>query len=139
MTALCLHSCSFGGGQIREDIISILSRPDSQLRSFEFQSTLVMGLCESLESVFPGIQFQNLLQAIQKSKLLERFSIGAIVNLHQLQTLLQSIPSMPIRELEVAFDGQILRENANLRQTVLLAIKNNFSLRSVKVIREYGF
>ena len=34
-------------------------------------------------------------------------------------------------------DGQILRENANLRQTVLLAIKNNFSLRSVKDVSGY--
>ena len=32
------------------------------------------------------------------------------------------------------FDGQILRENANARQNVLMAIKNNFSLRSVEAV-----
>jgi len=129
LTTLHFHDClCIGEGQIRQDIISILSRPDSQLRCFEFQTQF-----EPLESVFPGIQFKNLLQAIQKSKLLERFSIGAILTLYQLQTLMQSIPSMPIRELKVVFDGQILQGNANLRQSVLLAIKNNFSLQSVKV------
>ena len=45
---------------------------------------------------------------------------------------------MPIRELEVAFDYHILSENANLRQNLLLAINNNFSLRSVKVFRGYS-
>ena len=39
---------------------------------------------------------------------------------------------MRIRELEVAFWGQLGQEHANLRQNLLLAIKNNFSLRSVK-------
>ena len=38
LTTLCLHGCIFGGGQVHEDIISILSRPDSLLRCFEFQS-----------------------------------------------------------------------------------------------------
>ena len=82
--------------------------------------------------MFPRIPFKTCFEAIQKSKLLERFSIGSIETHHQLQTLTQSIPSMRIRELDVAFDGQILRENANPRQNLLLAIKNNFSLRSVK-------
>ena len=126
LTSLCLHECHFGGGQVHEDIISILSRPDSLLRCFEFQSR------HSLEGGLPRIQFKNLLQAIQKSKLLERFSIGSIQTQQQLQTLTESIPLMHIRELEVSFWGQILRENANPRQNLLLAIKNNFSLRSVK-------
>jgi len=138
LKTLRLHRCDIGreqllGVQLREDFISILSRPDSQLRCFEYQSDR-----GSLETVLPGIHFKNLLQAVQKSKVLERFSIGCIETLHQLQTLMQSIPSMHIRELEVAFDGQILLENANLRQTVLLAIKNNFSLRSVEVVRDYS-
>jgi len=85
-----------------------------------------------LEGEFPRIQFENLLQAIQKSKLLERFQIGAIVTQQQLQTLSQSIPTMRIRELDVQFDGQILREPVNPRQNLLRAIRNNFSLRSVK-------
>ena len=146
LTTLHLHRCGYGlddvydgRGQLREDIISILSRPDSQLRCFEFQTHVSF---QPLERVFPGIQFKNLLQAIQKSKLLERFSIGTIVNLHQLQTLTQSIPSMHMRELEIRFwadegsddeddeEGEFSRET--IRQDLLHAVKNNFSLRAVK-------
>jgi len=127
LTALCLHYCSFGGGQVYQDIISMISRPDSLLRCFEFQSR-----DSSLEGHFPRIQFKTLLQAIQKSKL-ERFKIGSIQTQQQLQMLTQSIPLMRIKELEVSFFwGEILRENANFKQHLLLAIKNNFSLRSVK-------
>jgi len=125
LTYLCFHECHIGGGQVLEDIISILSRPDSLLRCFGFWSGV-------LEGEFPRIQFENLLQAIQKSKLLERFQIGAIVTQQQLQSLSQSIPTMRIRELDVQFDGQILREPVNPRQNLLRAIRNNFSLRSVK-------
>ena len=124
LTSLCLHGCRFDGGQVHEDIISILSRPDSLLRCFEFQSG------SSLEIEFPI--FEALIQAIQKSTPLERFKIGSIQSQHQMQTLLQSIPSMRIRELEVSFAGQFWREDVNSRQNLLLAIKNNFSLRSVK-------
>jgi len=123
LTSLCLQHCTFNGEAIHGDIVSILLRPDSQLRCFEFQSH------DSLEGEFPGIHFKNLLQAIQTSKL-ERFNIGTIQTQQQLQTLIESISLICIRELEIAIGGQILRENA--RQTLLLAIKNNFSLRSVK-------
>ena len=37
LTSLCLHCCSFGGGQINEAIISFLSRPDLPLRCFGFR------------------------------------------------------------------------------------------------------
>ena len=100
LTSLCLHSCSFGGGQVHEDIISFLSRPDSLLRCFEFQSRGFSETAETVESAFPGIQFQNLLQAVQKSKL-ERFSIGTIETPHQLQTLDEE---HPINEIEGAGD-----------------------------------
>ena len=128
LTSLCLHGCHYRGGQLHEDIISMLLRPDSLLQCFEFQSR---GSLENVERVFPGIQFKNLLEAIQKSKL-ERFEIGIIHSQQHLQALTGSIPLMHITELDVAFEGQILRENANPRQNLLLAIKNNFSLRSVK-------
>ena len=111
----------------------MLSRPDSPLRCFEFRSGR-----PSLEGFFPRIPFQALLRAIEKSKL-ERFSIGKMNTLQQLQTLTQSIPSMHIRELDVVVDWIRLRGSANTRQNLLLAIrnllqafKNNFSLRSVK-------
>ena len=96
LTSLCLRACEFGGGQIHEDMISVISRPGSLLRCFEFWGY------GSLEALFPRIQFQNLLEAVQTSKL-ERFKIGSIKTPHQLQTLTQSIPSMHIRELDVVF------------------------------------
>ena len=124
LTTLCLQYCNFVGEQVHEDIISVISRPGSLLRCVEFTFT-------NLQQMFPNIPFEALLQAIEKSKL-ERFSIGRIETPYQLQTLMQSIPSMRIRELDVAFDRRFLRENANPRQNLLLAIKKNFSLRSVK-------
>jgi len=127
LTSLCMHFCRFVGRQVHEDIISFLSQPDSLLRCFEFQSFF-----DSLDGDFPRIQFKNLLQAIQKSKLLERFSIGRIATPHQLQALTQSVPSMCIKELDVCFHEQLLRHNVNPSQNLLLAIKSNFSLRSVK-------
>ena len=130
LTSLCLHECRFGGGQVHEDIVSLVSQPDSLLRCFEFESCRTRSL-EFLERVFPRIPFEALLRAIEKSKL-ERFKIGRIETPHQLQTLTQSIPSMRIRELEVTFWGQLGQEPADPRQNLLLAIKNNFSLRSVK-------
>jgi len=125
LTSLCLDECHFDGGQVHEDIISMLLRPDSSLRCFEYQSFY------SLEGHFPRIQFETLLQAIQKSKL-ERFKIGTIQTQQQLQALTRSIPLMQIKELEVSFWGDIVGENANPRQNLLLALKNNFSLWSVK-------
>ena len=105
----------------------MLSRPDSLLRCFEFQS---LG---SLEGHFPGIQFKNLLQAIQKSKL-ERFQIGRIESMQQLRTLTQSIPLMKLKELEVRLsdEDEVEDEFERGKQDLLHAVKTNFSLLSVK-------
>ena len=132
LSSLGLHGCYFGDRQIYGDFISLLSRPDSPLRCLEFQNN------PSLEGVFPGVQFRNLLQAIKQSKL-ERFQIGTIRTLQQLQTLTESIPSIRIRELEVDFwDGEDRDDEEpefvleTVRQDLLNAVKNNFSLQSVK-------
>ena len=133
LTALCLHYCSFGGGQVHGDIISMISRPDSLLRCFEFQSL------DSLEEHFQRIQFKNLLRVIEKSKL-ERFRIGYIQTPQQLQTLIESIPLMKLKELEVHFrddedevDGEYDQET--IRQDLLHAVATNFTLLSVKCNR----
>ena len=126
LTTLCLHFSGVNDEQLHEDIISTLSRPDSLLRCFEFQS--------HLEGTFPGIQFRNLLRVIENSKL-ERFRIGYIQTPQQLQTLTESIPSMKLKGLEVDLrnyeeEGEFDRET--IRQDLLHAVKNNFSLQSVK-------
>jgi len=135
LTTLCLHSCSFGGTQVHGYIISILLRPGSPLRCFEFNS------CGSLEGTFPGVQFKNLLRAIEISKL-ERFHIGSIGTLQQLQTLTQSIPSMKLKALEATFwngedsddedEPEAELDQEVIRQDLLHAVMNNFSLRAVK-------
>jgi len=125
-------------------IISVISQPGSMLRCFEFEKGT------SLEEVFTDIQCENLLQGIKKSKL-ERFRIGSIVNLRQLQTLTESIPSMKLKELEVVFwenennnydsdydsdyedEAEDEFDEETIMQDLIHAVKNNFSLRSVKV------
>jgi len=131
LSSLSLLSCDFNGGQLHGDIISTLSRPDSLLRCFEFQG--------DVEGEFRGIKFKNLLRAIEKSKL-ERCKIGLMQTQQQLQALTESIPSMKLKELELAFlhddegsddeEGEFSQET--IRQHLLLAIKNNFSLLSAK-------
>jgi len=126
LTSLCLDECDFGRGQLHGGIISTLLRPDSSLRCFEFY-------CQELEQTIPVIQFENLLRAMKKSKL-ERFQIGSIVTPHYMQVLIQSIPSMKLRELKIDFwadeEGEFSREP--IRQDLLQAVGNNFSLRSVQ-------
>ena len=140
LTSLCFHHCGFGGAQVHGDIISLLLRPDSQLRCFEFHN--YRWPLEFVDGVFRRIPFEALLRAIEKSKL-ERFKIGRIETPHQLQTLTQSIPSMKLKELDVGFyhddgsddeddeeEGEFDQET--IRQGLLQAVKNNFSLHTVK-------
>ena len=79
--------------------------------------------------IFTVGQLQNLFRAVEKSKL-ERFKIGQFRSHEQLQTLTQSIPSMRIKELTIVFDSNI--DEGAAKREVLQAVKNNFSLRSVK-------
>ena len=126
LTSLCLHYCSFGGGQVHEVIISTLSRQDSLLRCFEFQSRN-----NALEGEFPN--FRTLLRAIEKSKL-ERFKIGINQIQQQMRTLAQSIPSMKLKELVIQCNGAVRRD---VKEELIQALKNNFTLLSVK-FESYG-
>jgi len=131
LSALCLQYCSFAEVQVHEDIISVVSRPGSLLRCFEFISS-------NLQQTIPNIYFETLLRAIQTSKL-ERFSIGRIVTSHHLQALAQSIPSMKLKELLVEIstvegsddEEEDELDHETIRQDLLHAMKNNFTLQSV--------
>ena len=131
LTTLCFDSCEFvsRGRRVHEDIISLLSRPDSPLRSFEFQSSP-----GSFETVFPRIPFEALLRAIEKSKI-ERFKIGRIESRQQLQTLTQSIRSMKLKGLEIDLAPSFTEA---LKHDLLRAVENNFTLLSVKGILDDG-
>ena len=123
LSYLALDHCSFSAGRIHEDIISVLLRPSSSLRSLEVQE-LSLGTTR-----LPNSQFQNLLRAVEKSKL-ERFTIGRIQSPEQLRTLTDSIPLMRVKELQVVMASDFDVEDA--KPLLLQAIKNNFSLLSVK-------
>ena len=132
LTSLCLDECEFRrSGQFPEDIISVVLRPGSLLRCFEFYHGFI----------FSDVQLKNLLQAVKKSKL-ERFQIGSIATPHELQILTQSIPTMKLKELEIDIfidesreddeDDPVLFSPEAVRQDLLHAVKNNLSLRSLK-------
>ena len=124
LTDLCLDRCTFIGGNIHgtDILLSTLSRPDSQLRSFELMEI-------SLDRALSNGQFRNLLRAVEKSKL-DRFVIGILETQQQLRTLTQSIPLMRIKELQVVVASSFRARN--VKQDLLLAVMNNFSLRVVK-------
>ena len=134
LTGLCLEHCVFSAGfsegpvHACTGIISTLLRPDSPLRSFELKD-------HTLGYASRNSEFQNLLRAVEKSKL-ERFVIGDIESHEPLRTLTESIPRMHVKELQVVFDSDFDAENA--KQLLLQAVKNNFSLRSVQGDRDGG-
>jgi len=123
LASLCLKSCSFNGRRVDDATISALTRADSPLQNLEIEHL-------RLGSIFPNIQFENLLRAVEKSTL-KRFGIGGIGSQLQLQTLAQSIPSMRLKELQVRFDANFDRETA--KGGILQAVQSNFSLRSLTV------
>ena len=82
--------------------------------------------------MFPRIQFENLLRAIGKSKL-ERFKIGSIQTHQHFQILTQSIPSMKLKELMIQWSSNSDRLR-NAKEELLQAVKNNFTLLSVKAM-----
>jgi len=85
---------------------------------------------DDLYSFFPCPNFGALLSTVGRSTL-EHFSIGAICTEAQFRTLLSNLPEMKTRELEFDLRG-VLRVTAERKQDILRAVKQNFSLRSLK-------
>ena len=103
---------------VLDNVIPTLLRADSPLRCFEFE----------LGNHF---DFEPLFRAVEASKL-ERFLIGNMRTRQQLQLLTSSIPKLKARELEVWLDIDDDDED-NVKQELLQAAKNNYSLRSFEV------
>ena len=123
---LSIHYCSFPGNTralLGATMSAVLLQPNSPLPNLELQLF-------NLDTLFPGPTFGALLRAVGRSGL-ERFSIGEICSDEQFHTLLSSLPAMKIQELEFGLTYQV-RQEAN-RQDVLHGVKQNFSLRSLKV------
>ena len=122
LTWLCLDHCTFSGGLVPANIVSVLLQQDPPLRNFELKERI-------LGDALPNSRFQKLLQAVERSKL-EQFLIGVIETQQQLRTLTDSIPLMRIKALCVVIDINFGEEN--YKQLFLQAAKNNFSLRFIK-------
>jgi len=122
LTDLCLDCCHYSRGPVHTDIISAMLRSNSQLQSVELQGF----------SVGTTRQFQNLLRAVEKSKL-ERFVIGRIQSNQQFLALADSIPLMRVKELKVVFEWDF--DGGNIEHVLLQAVKYNFSLRSIRCER----
>ena len=124
LTSLCLNDCNFSGAGVPETVISTLSQPDSLLRVFELQQP-------RFNRTLSNVQFRNLLRAVEKSKL-NHFGIGHIQYVQELRVLADSIPLMRIKELQVVISSGYYNNSANAKQALIMAVKNNFSLRSVE-------
>ena len=114
---------------LRDSLSAVLLRPNSPLRSLEL-------IPNDLNTFFPGPTFGALLSVVGRSTL-ERFSIGNIQSEAHFQTLLNILPAMKTQELE--FDlHRLLPVGANRQADVLRAVKQNFSLRSLKATMSGG-
>ena len=105
-------------------LFSGLRRPASPLRHFQFDDPGISSLS--------NLSFRHLCQAVAESKL-ESFAIRVDHNQSRIQSLADTIPSMKIRELVIQFDyyGYHNRDHRT-QQALRQALKNNFTLQSVK-------
>jgi len=123
---LAIKGCAFYSQwpQLHQALFSALRRDDSPLRHFRFEDMHHVPN-DSIQS------FRSLCQAVAESKL-ETFSIGIVDTLSRSQTLADALPSMKIREIVIQFGFFGLNETDRMEQTVCRAVKNNFTLQSVK-------
>ena len=124
---LAIQNCAFFSHrpQFLQALFSALCRADSPLRRFRFEEDNMYHVTnDSIQS------FRSLCKAVAESKL-ETFSIGALPNLSHSQTLADALPSMKIREIVIHF-GLLGPNEDRMKQTICRAVKNNFTLQSVK-------
>jgi len=126
LRSLAFTNCSSPRGEIYEALNAALLRPRSPLRNLK------------LRHAFGGCMISAaLLGSIEKSNL-ESLDIGPLnPDANLLPALTKCIRAMKVKELE--FD--IVPSARNMKQDLLEALKNNYSLRSVKgcVKDEVGF
>jgi len=124
-----MKNCIFSlwAPQFLQALSLALRRPANPLRHFQFEDHHFDSLSNQ--------SFSNLCQAVAESKL-EYFSIRVDHNQRRIQSLADTIPSMKIRELVIQFDHIGYRNRDRTLQTLRQALKNNFTLQSVKY--QYG-
>ena len=81
-----------------------------------------------------------ILQGLRFNTYLKTLVLGYVRSHQQLRTLTDSIPLMrTIKKLEIDVDGDRYVEEEDVKQLLLQAVKNNFSLRSVRAYIRSGF
>jgi len=116
--------------QFLEALFSALRQPASPLRHFQYDDRFHDRYIGRLSNE----SFNNLCQAVAKSKL-ESFAIHVDHNHSRIQSLADIIPFMKIRTLVVRFviwSGGYHNLDHGMKQTLRQAVKNNFTLQSVK-------
>ena len=108
--------------QFHKALCSALSHPDSPLRHFQFEG-------RRFRDHFPNQSFSILCEAVAVSKL-ESFSIGRLDTEQHFTALTDAIPSMKIRKLAIQLRHN--RDGPHIMQMLRQAVKNNFTLQSVK-------
>ena len=117
-------SCSIELQLLHQTPLSALRHPYSSLRRLHLQGVPTSALADQ--------SFRALLEAVTASKL-ESFFITVIPNPSRDQVLADTIPSMKVlRELVIQFEFGGDNNSDRTKQTICEAVKNNYSLQSVK-------
>ena len=126
LRSLAIKNCIFSRlPQLLEALFSALRRPASPLRHFQFYDQFG----DRHPARLSNQSFSNLCQAVAESKL-ESVAIRVDHCQSRIQSLADTIPSMKIRKLVIEL-GQY-RDGRRITQTLCQAVKNNFTLQSVK-------
>ena len=131
LRSLAIMNCTFSRSlHFPEALFSALHRPASPLRHFQFDDRFDDRYIGRLSNQ----SFSNLCQAVAESKL-ESFAIRVDHNHSRIQSLANTIPFMKIRTLVIRFviwSGGYHDLDHGMKQTLRQALKNNFTLQSVK-------
>jgi len=130
-TKLNLHSlrandCNFESGNFYDSLLEHLSWNDSPLKCLSLSTNHVYD---------DNFDFSGLLRAVGQGNL-DSFSIGTVYSAQRFQILVDSIPSMKIRELGL---GSNMNDGTNRKQQLLDAVEQNFLLRSVTMTKQEWF
>jgi len=131
LRSLAFKDCVFHVSVFLQALFSALQRPDSSLRDLEWDSCRFIDQSSNESFSLSNQSFSDLCQAVSESKLVS-FAISVDHNQSSIQSLADMIPSMKIRELVVHFDYNGYQFRDHTLQTLRQALKNNFTLQSVK-------
>jgi len=129
LASLSLNNVTFGEDNrsrpaVLDSVATALSLPNSRMRCFEYETNLAI-----LSHPLDDNSLWTLLRAVAKSKL-HRFKIGTLNSQIQMQSLAEIVPLLRLQELEISFCPPL--DERTVTRAMLVAVKKNFSMRSVK-------